>query len=312
MKKTTVLFFLSLATLVVMISCDSKKQEIKDLAKKFVTALNEQDRVSVYNLFPAAKSLMELLPESLDAKSFKVALEDSTGNYVAMLNAETQQRLIFKPDSTGTFRIDDTYGVLSFDSISREFAIRTGIPIKDISDRKFAELMNEDSMFMSNLTLKHFDELHGNLSKVSGYWNWGHQAGAYYLHIFQTIKNNGDIPVKGEDYNVEFRLSDYGANGVSTTKVIPGVDLAPGETIELTTDAPAFYKAANNKTLMVDVVIKFKNMSTQALMLKYAKLTGEEYQEYLQYLKDLKDAIEKPSSEEGELPEDFDTLPDED
>ncbi|MBP5514172.1 MAG: hypothetical protein J6Y04_05310 [Bacteroidaceae bacterium] len=311
MKKAFYLF-VSLATIATMISCDSKKNEIKNLTMQFVSALNEQDRVTVYDMFPSAKSLMELIPEGLDIKKLKITIDDSTGNYIATLNDKTGQRLVFKTDSTGAYKIEDTYGVLNFDSIIREFAIKTGIPIKDISDRKFAELMNEDSMFMSNLTLKHFDELHGNLSKVSGYWNWGHQAGAYYLHIFQTIKNNGDIPVKGEDYNVEFRLADYGANGVSTTKVIPGVDLAPGETIELTTDAPAFYKAANNKTLMADVVIKFKNMSTQALMLKYAKLTGEEYKEYLQTLKEYEEAIENLSDEDGELPDDFDSLPDED
>ena len=301
-----------MATIATMISCDSKKNEIENLTMQFVSALNEQDRVTVYDMFPSAKSLMELIPEGLDIKKLKITIDDSTGNYIATLNDKTGQRLVFKTDSTGAYKIEDTYGVLNFDSIIREFAIKTGIPIKDISDRKFAELMNEDSMFMSNLTLKHFDELHGNLSKVSGYWNWGHQAGAYYLHIFQTIKNNGDIPVKGKDYNVEFRLADYGANGVSTTKVIPGVDLAPGETIELTTDAPAFYKAANNKTLMADVVIKFKNMSTQALMLKYAKLTGEEYKEYLQTLKEYEEAIENLSDEDGELPDDFDSLPDED
>lgn len=311
MKKFSFSLLLAIAMVATLISCDSKKNEIKNLAKQFVTALNEQDRVTVYEMFPAAKSLMELLPESLDVNRIKIALDDSTGNYIATLNAETEQRLIFQTDSTGVYKIADTYGVLGFDSINREFALKTGIPIKNISDRKFAELMNEDSLFMSSLIYKHFDEMHGNLSKVSGYWSWGRQAGAFYLNVFQTIKNNGDIPVKGEDYNVEFRLADYRENGVSTTKVIPGVDLAPGETIEMTTDAPAFYNAAYNKTLMVDVVIKFKNMSPQALMLKYAKLTGEEYQEYLKTL-NLEKAIDNLPEDDGELPDDFDSLPDED
>ena len=254
---------------------------------------------------------MKLIPERLDIKNVKIALDDSTGIYIATLNAETGQRLMFKADSTGVYKIEDTYGVLKFDSINHEFALKTGIPVKSISDREFADLMNEDSMFMGNLTYKYFNEIHGNLSKESCYWNWGRQSGTFYLHIFQTIKNKGDIPVKGEDYNVEFRLSDYGETNVSTTKVVPGVDLAPGEIYEFMTDAPAFYNAAQGKTLLLDVVIKFKNMTNQAMMLKYAKLTGEEYQNYLQTLKK-EESENTPSDEDGELPEDFDSLPDED
>ena len=294
-----------------MISCDSKKSEIKNLTKQFVTALNEQDRITIYDMYPSAKSLMKLIPERLDIKNVKIALDDSTGIYIATLNAETGQRLMFKADSTGVYKIEDTYGVLKFDSINHEFALKTGIPVKSISDREFADLMNEDSMFMGNLTYKYFNEIHGNLSKESCYWNWGRQSGTFYLHIFQTIKNKGDIPVKGEDYNVEFRLSDYGETNVSTTKVVPGVDLAPGEIYEFMTDAPAFYNAAQGKTLLLDVVIKFKNMTNQAMMLKYAKLTGEEYQNYLQTLKK-EESENTPSDEDGELPEDFDSLPDED
>ena len=312
MIKKTFYLLMSLVTIATMVSCDSKKSEIKDLTKQFVTALNEQDRVTVYDMYPSAKTLMELIPEGLDIKKLKVALDDSTGNYIATLNDETGQRLIFKVDSTGAYKIENTYGVLKFDSINREFALKTGIPVKSILDREFADLLNEDSMFMNYLTYKYFNEIHGNLSKESGYWSWGRQAGVFYMNIFQTIKNNGDITVKGEDYNVEFRLSDYGKSSVSTIKVVPGVDLAPGEIYEFMTNAPAFYNAALNKTLLVDIVIKFKNMTKQAMMLKYAKLTGEEYQDYLQSQKEMDESENDQSNEDGELTDDFDSLPDED
>ena len=111
---------------------------------------------------------------------------------------------------------------------------------------------------------------------------------------------------------MEFRLSDYGKSNVSTTKVIPGVDLAPGETFEFMADAPAFYNAAREKTLLMDVVIKFKNMTNQAMMLRYAKLTGEEYQDYLQTLKEIEESENTSFDGDGELPDDFDSLPDED
>lgn len=309
--KKFVCLLIGVAAIASMLSCDSKKSEIKNLTKQFVTALNEQDRVTVYEMYPASKSLMGLLPEKLEIKGVKVASDGSTGIYTASFNAEKNQQLVFKADSAGLYKIDDSFGVMTFDSITREFAIKAGVPMKTMSDKDFAALMNEDSLFMAHLTHKYFNEIHGNLSMETGYWNWGQQAGVYYMRAIQTIKNRGDVPVKGEDYNVEFRLSDW-KNGITTTKVIPGVDLAPGEITEITTDAPAFYKAAVNKTLYIDVVIKFKNMTTQGMMLKYAKLTGEEYQGFLELQKKDSEAANGPSEEDGELPEDYDSLPDED
>lgn len=246
--KKFVCIFMAAAMIGVLTSCDSKKSEVKDLTKKFIESINQQDRVTVYDMYPNSKALMELLPEKLDAPSIKVTADDSTGNYVATFNAETGQRLVFKTDSAGAFKITDSYGVLKMDSINREFAIKTGIPLQETSDLKFADLMNEDSLFMSLLTIAHFEELQGNLVRERGYWTWGRNAGGYYLNIFQTITNNGETPVKGEDYNVEFRLADLGGNGIKTTKVVPGVDLAPSETTELMTSATPFYNAANNRT----------------------------------------------------------------
>ena len=309
--KKFVCIFMAAAMIGVLTSCDSKKSEVKDLTKKFIESINQQDRVTVYDMYPNSKALMGLLPEKLDAPSIKVTADDSTGNYVATFNAETGQRLVFKTDSAGAFKITDSYGVLKMDSINREFAIKTGIPLQETSDLKFADLMNEDSLFMSLLTIAHFEELQGNLVRERGYWTWGRNAGGYYLNIFQTITNNGETPVKGEDYNVEFRLADLGGNGIKTTKVVPGVDLAPSETTELMTSATPFYNAAINRTLQVDVIIKFKNMTTQAMMLKYGKFTGEEYHEYLQTLKEIEESNRNSSKEEGEIPVDTDSIPDE-
>lgn len=303
---------MAFAIMIVISSCDSKKSEIKEIAKRFVTALNEQDRITVYEIYPAAKQLMDLLPESIETKGIKVSVDDSTGIYTVILNSERDQRIVFKTDSIGSFKIEDSYGILQFDSISREFAVRAGIPIKQFSDRMFAEIMNEDSLFMSTINLKYFNELHGNLVKETGYWSWGRESGNVYMKVFQTIKNRGNVAIKGDDYNIEFRLSDN-LSGVTTTKVAPGIDLAPGEIYEFVVNAPAFYNAAYRKNMYSDIVIRFKNMSKAAMLLKYAKLTGEEYQEYLKMLKEIEESRNNPSEEESsELPDDFDSLPDED
>ena len=315
MKKLFYLF-IAVAMIGALASCDEKKSEVKDLAKKFVTALNEQDRLTVYDLYPASKQLLELLPENLETKGMSVEVDDSTGLYTVTFNSELEQRLIFKADSTGTFKIEDSYGVLKFDSISRVFAVKVGIPVKQFTDCEFADIIDENGLFMGSLEYKYFNELHGNLAKETSYWICGRENGKWYARVFQTIKNRGNLPVKGEDYNIEFHISSS-RNGVSTTKDVPGVDLAPGEIHEFMIDEPSFYKDMDDRRLNIEIVIRFKNMTKPAMLLKYAKLTGEEYQNYLKEMEEAEERAKKIENgtideDEPDLPDDFDSLPDED
>ena len=313
MKKLFYLF-IAVAMIGALASCDEKKSEVKDLAKKFVTALNEQDRLTVYDLYPASKQLLELLPESLETKGMSVEVDDSTGIYTVTFNSKLEQRLIFKADSTGAFKIEDSYGVLKFDSISREFAVKVGIPVKQFTDCQFADIIDENGLFMGSLEYKYFNELHGNLRKQTSYYAWGYENGKWYARIFQTIKNEGDLPVKGEDYNIEFHIQ---GGKISTTKDIPGVDLAPHEIHEFMIDEPTFYNAMNNRSISFENVIRFKNMTKPAMLMKYAKLTGEEYQNYLKEMEEAEERARKIENgtideDEPDLPDDFDSLPDED
>jgi len=264
----------------VMISCDSKKSEVKSFTQKFITAINEKDRLAVYDMYPACKNFVELIPEALDGTKIKVDADKKTNTYVVRINPKTDQRIIVKPSFKGILQIDDSYGVLKGDSIEKELALRVGVPVKQLSDRKFAEIMHKDSTFWQFLDVRFFDALHGNISHESGYLSLGREAGAYYMRYFKTLRNNGNVVVDGDNYNVEFNLYDSSRNGIHTTKIVPGVDLAPGESHEFMVNAPAFYEAANNNTLHGDVIIRFKNMSKAEMILKYGTLTGEEYGAY--------------------------------
>ena len=306
MKKVFYLF-LSVAMMVALTSCDEKKSEVKDLTKKFVKALNDHDRLTVYDMYPASKQLLDLLPENLETKGMSVEVDDSTGLYTVTFNSELEQRLVFKADSTGAFKIEDSYGVLKFDSISRAFAVKVGIPVKQFTDCEFADIMDEYGLFMGNLERKYFNELHGNLTKENCYWHWGRESGRTFARVFQTIKNGGKLPVKGEDYNIEFHISGY-HSGVSTTKDILGVDLAPSEIHEFMIDEPQFYNDMNARSFGIEIVIRFKNMTKPAMLLKYAELTGEEYQNYLKAMEEAEERAKK--IENGTIDEDEPDLPD--
>ncbi len=300
--KRVLYFFCSVTLMVAMISCNSKKSEVKAFTKKFISAVNEKDRLTVYDMYPSCKDLAELLPETLDGKKIKVDVDNKTKTYVVSINPEREQRIVVKSSNNGKLQIDDSYGVFKVDSNERELAVRLGVPIKQLSDREYAYVMHKDSAFMQHLGIKFWDELHGNLSQESGYWSWGRDVGGWYMRFYKTIKNKGSVAVSGENYNVEFKLNDYSNNGVSTTKVVPGVDLAPNESHEFMINAPEFYKAANNKTFRGEVIIRFKNMSKAEMLLKYATLMGDEYNNFKNTL----------ILECEEVPDDYESLPDED
>lgn len=110
--KKIYLFILTLGALC-FCSCDSNKGKVKELATQFVTAYNEGDKATIYDIFPTIKTYESLSMNGSIGQGDEVSVEknDSTGSYVATINEQKQQRLVFALDSLGTIKVIDTYGV---------------------------------------------------------------------------------------------------------------------------------------------------------------------------------------------------------
>jgi len=130
--KTCIFILFSVCTIFVMGSCDSNKGKVKELTEQFVVFYNDGDKASVYDIFPSIKSHENLfMGGTLDPEDdIVVEKDDSTGNYIATINEQKQQRLVFAVDSVGSIQIVDAFGVFHLDSISNELALKTGVPSK--------------------------------------------------------------------------------------------------------------------------------------------------------------------------------------
>ena len=127
---------------IMLCGCDANKGKVEELANQFVAVYNDGDKAAVYDLLPAAKTCENLLISGSigQADGINVEKDDSTGNYIATINKLKQQRLVFAVDSVGGIQMIDTYGVFRLDSIANELALKTGVPVKKISDLKLGEL----------------------------------------------------------------------------------------------------------------------------------------------------------------------------
>ena len=280
---TSKLSILFMALFAIMIcGCDSNKGKVKDLAAQFVAAYNEGDKATVYDLFPSVKAYDNLAMGSIIGQGDEINVErnDSTGNYIATINVQKQQRLVFAIDSLGTIKIIDTYGVFCHDSISNEVALKAGVPVKRISDIEFAKLMNPQSDFISHL--KFFKEA-DFMSYSAGIYSWGRNSSGYFVKMTFTIRNGSSNTISGKDYYVIVSPKQISTGRSFATKTIDGIDLAPNELREFNVSEPSLYNYADERDLSYTVDIKYRTESILSFLLNYSKFDGNEYKDFMEH-----------------------------
>ena len=277
-KQLTVLFVIVVAGLATT-SCDSNKGKVEELATQFVTAYNEGDKASVYELWPDVKNYENLsMSGAINSEDISVEKDDSTDNYIATINKQKKQRLVFSVDSTGVISLIDTYGVFRLDSLSSEVAMKAGVPLKMLSDVTLAKLMNPQSDFIRDL--KHENGTH-NLWANYGAYSWGHNGSGYYVSMDFTIRNNSSQTVKGSDYYLIITPKQTSTGIVYNTKTVDGVDIAPGEMREFNVVDPPLYNCASNRDLGYNVEINYRSESVFDFLLKYGTFSGKNYEDFM-------------------------------
>lgn len=260
------------------VSCDKNIGAIEEVSEKFVMAINDKDKATVYELYDVAKKYDYLkYVEMLNADDLSVAKNDSTGLYEVMLNEERGQRLVFEADSAGNVKLIDSYGVMKLDSAYNELAINTGVPQKKISDIELAKMFENGSLYMKYLEQLPAFKSNVNLFTSNYFYSW---RGGWdsYVRLNFTVQNWGQNEVSGDDYALEITIYQKSTDKiVSNTKTLDGEDLSPQETREFSVNVNELYRYAVKKDLRYNVAVKFRSESQINLMLKYAKFTGKEY-----------------------------------
>lgn len=278
---TSKLSILFMALFAIMIcGCDSNKGKVKDLAAQFVAAYNEGDKATVYDLFPSVKAYDNLAMGSIIGQGDEINVErnDSTGNYIATINEQKQQRLVFDVDSTGAIQVVDAYGVFRLDSIANELALKAGVPVKKLSDVELAKLMNSDSDFISDIKLNKNTNF---LSANYGAYSWSRTSAGFSVSMDFSVRNNSSQTVSGKDYYLIVTPKQKSTGVVHHSKTIDGVNIAPNETREFNVIDPPLYNIASERDLSYTVEVKYRSESILTFLQNYGKFEGNEYEDYM-------------------------------
>ena len=258
-------------------SCDKNIGKIEEIAENFVTSVNNNDKVSIYEINPLCRTYKHMnLPSSLSADDLDVEFNEEDSTYLAKYS--DNQYLVFKVDGEDA-KIIDSYGILCLDSVCYELAAQLGVPVKQKSDLYNAKLFNEDdSRFLNWLKDEYKDAANGylDLSNSSNTW-WGYNAS---LKISEKITNKGSKPISGDDYVVEYTIKKARGKSVKYSHVNGGVDLMPGESSVISFYKDEAYKWAEARNLSWTSKIVFKKPIFEVL-LKYGKFKGDEYDRFI-------------------------------
>ena len=255
-----------------LVSCDANKSKVADAAQEFLQALANNDKVTMYELYPDARTYTNLLPIKEVAEVDIKVEADNDGIYVANLDAK--RKLVVKLSEEGAATITDSYNVLQLDSASYELAAKTGTPVNQLSDITKGQLFRDDSEYITYLGRCCPESANGNLHSHDGMYSWRNYS---TVQIDQPITNNGRSMVKGDEYSVEFIFGVTDTGERKGTSVQKGVDLAPDETHVFTIWKDELYYYASQRNLTWVVQFHFKNMSQAAMLSRYGSFSGNEY-----------------------------------
>ena len=281
MKTKTIQLFLLLLCCFAFTACDSNKSKIEEKVKQFTEALKTKDVATIYDMYPNSKLANHMtLTTNVAPGDLEVVKDEVTGNYTANFKNARDQKLIFKVTGKDTYQIIDSYGFFDIEPLYSDLAVKSGVPLKKLSDQKLKELFKDGGPFLSFIKNKYGGLTDINLYFYDGMWtsmnNWTS------LQIQHNVRNDGDFPVKGSDYDVVFNFYDTDGVAPQSSKTMDGVDLAPGESFTYTFQINSYLSTAYNHTLAWTVYFNQKGGGTMKDIMKKAKFTGQEYSEFLQ------------------------------
>ena len=275
MKIKTFVFLMS--GIALFSSCDKNIGKIEEIAENFATSVNNNDKVSLYEINPLCRTYKHMnLPSSLSADDLDVEFNEEDSTYLAKYS--DNQYLVFKVDGEDA-KIIDSYGILCLDSVCYELAAQLGVPVKQKSDLYNAKLFNEDDSRLLNwLKGEYKDAANAYLDVSDGvYYRRGRNGS---VKIEEKITNKGSKPVSGDDYVVEYTITKARGESVKLSHVKGGVDLMPGESSEIYFYKDEAYNWAEARNLTWTSKIVFKKPIFEVL-LKYGKFKGDEYDRFI-------------------------------
>ena len=269
MKKS--FYFLSaIFACLFLVSCDANKGKVADMAEKFIKAVSEKDKVTVYQLYPALRNMDLLvfpttLPDDID-----VEFDETDSVYVAKLGDE--KSLIVEVYGEDKLQIIDSYKVFKLDSLTYELAAKVGAPVNSKSDMWNGKYFDDDSHFISWLG--------SNSGKILStdngyYWSNG--------RIEERVTNHSKHSFGWDEYSIQYEFKNKKTGEIVGTHTVTGSSLAPGEsyTESFRKEGLVYYASRKILTWGSGGKIVFKEKYQAHAYAKFGEFKGDEYDRHV-------------------------------
>lgn len=259
-----------IALAMLLSSCGSRESEVKDFVFQAVTALKNGDKSTIWKMYPNAANVDNFATE-FNTDSIKVEEDKMTGGYKISLGNENW--LVVTGEDKESFKIVNSRGLFAYQKEQMDFAQNTGWISPEMDDQEIQRAFT-DTLFFDFLYDKTVEQLKKNVTAAI---DWNKTDIKYMTEVNSTIvakiTNNGSRKIMGGDYKVSMWSDMEG------TKTAEGKDIAPQETIYLSTRFPA--EGSARQTYNAAIKFNLDGISKRDVVSRYYEVKGGEYQDYL-------------------------------
>jgi len=172
----------------ILVSCNKDTGKAQEVAEQFVSAFNKKDKAAIYDLFPSVREFKFLtIKDTVAVKDgINVNYNDADSTFEASLGSDGIQKVILKKLDDGTFAVEDLYNFFTLDSAVLELGLKTGVPLKKISDKEKSYLFDPDEDYIDFLSEQNPSAANANLVRENGNYTWSRNF--YYSTVNVTTQ----------------------------------------------------------------------------------------------------------------------------
>lgn len=270
MRKLSALILASCAIAVLLSSC--AQLNVKKQTRLLLQAISEGDSATMVSIYPSLSSAENFTIKNLDvAKVSSVKKDSESNNFIATFN--DGEDLVFSKNSDGQYVVVDSHNMIDLDEHCKNVAVKTGVPVNEISDMEVASFLSDSSGFMKSLAARH---PHARDAALKETYSWCTLSN----HFTIKLRNDSGMEIKGDDYRLNCILSEkpyYAKDELAYDSYEPGRTADPGKTIVITHDASS---CPIHRQIYFSYFIEITGIPKAKLLDSLCELDSDEYEQY--------------------------------
>lgn len=269
------------------LSACSGDKDVREFAEKFGHELSDNDVAAIHEVYPESEKCDSF---ALDLIKDSIRIEKTDNPDIFIVSYGDGHSMEVKRKGENRFSVLSSKGLFAYPKAELRFAKATGALDKVKNDAGLAEVMDVIPAFRVYLYNEYKSKRKNALTNLGAKITKDIQYAVETGHGYYTIKNNTDDIIEGSEYELVWTDEYMGMAGYnSSTRVTPGKDVAPNNTITV-----PFTFTGHDFTSLSN--IRIKDVTMDRFMTDF-KAKGNEYETYRKAFPESKGRKDSPQGE---------------